>query len=305
MYKMKKRQVNVLLSTYNGEKYIEELLNSLLKQDYDDFIITIRDDGSLDRTRKILEKFNVYSNVKVIYGNNIGPTKSFFELLKICSDSEYYAFCDQDDYWCESKISRAIGKLVNREKKPLLYGSGVTIVDENLNVIRESRNKHFRPSFQNALMENVIPGCTLVINSEARTKILKEIPNDLRMHDWWMYQVISGIGEIVYDYESQILYRQHGQNTVGSDSSGLKKWIRRLNNINKTDKRLRYLMIHAKHLYRIHYDDMHSNNQKELFAFVNIEKGISHRIKYLIKGKAHRMNHLDNIIFKFLILIYI
>ncbi|MFC4710146.1 glycosyltransferase family 2 protein [Enterococcus eurekensis] len=300
---MKKGQVNILLSTYNGEEYLENLLNSLLQQDYKDFIISIRDDGSVDSTYQILEKFSSYSNVRIIYGKNMGPTNSFFELLKESGGSEYYAFCDQDDYWHETKISRAIDKLLERGEKPLLYGSGLTVVDENLNFIRETRNDKFRPSFENALVENVIPGCTLVINSEARNLIIKELPSDLRMHDWWMYQVVSGVGEVVYDYESRILYRQHGKNTVGSDFNLLDKWKRRISQLKKVNNRLKYIMIHADYLYEIHYDDMNVNSQKELLAFINTKKGFSQKIKYIFIGKTYRMNFLDNIIFKTLFLI--
>ena len=124
----------ILLSTYNGEKYLPELLESVLAQKDIYVDILARDDGSTDKTVEILKK---YDRVKVYGGNNLKPAKSFLDLIwKADINYDYYALCDQDDVWKEEKIISAV-KCIENIDKPALYSSAVEVVDKRLNIYPE------------------------------------------------------------------------------------------------------------------------------------------------------------------------
>ena len=149
-------QVCVLMSTYNGENYIVEQINSILKQINVTVELIIRDDGSSDNTSSIIRKFeNDYSNILFIQGENVGVGRSFMELLKYAPESDYYSFADQDDVWLEDKLCRAVNMIKELENEgvdncrhqilPVLYSSNQILVDENLNkygIRFESEPKH-------------------------------------------------------------------------------------------------------------------------------------------------------------------
>ena len=132
------KKVLVLLSTYNGEKYIETQVNSVLKQKKVDVDIFIRDDGSKDGTVAVIEKLND-SRISIFKEENKGATNSFFKLIKKTPlQYDYYALCDQDDYWEEDKLYAATVKLDNVDQtKPALYYSGQKLTDKNLQNISE------------------------------------------------------------------------------------------------------------------------------------------------------------------------
>ena len=144
--------------------------------------------------------------------NNIGVIASFFQLLMLASsEADYFAFCDQDDVWLPNKVSRAVSVLESIPQDiPLLYCSRVTIVDEKLNHLGLSKTLSRAPSFENALVENIVTGCTAVINRKSRQLFLRRIPRKALMHDWWMYLVVAAFGEVVWDPQSKDVYkRQH------------------------------------------------------------------------------------------------
>lgn len=232
--------VQILMSTYNGEEFLEEQLNSLIDQSHSKFKILIRDDGSTDDTLKIIRKYQENYNIELIEGKNIGVVASFFELIKNSdSNCEYFAFCDQDDYWEPVKLEKAIEKLENLEKRSRgsAYCSNLKLVDERLNFIKYQYQKKLQPSFENSIVENIVTGCTLVIDKKLRSEVLYGIDktdvNKILMHDWFIYIIASITGIIVYDEESYILYRQHGRNAVGMEVTFLGKIKRHFNNLRK------------------------------------------------------------------------
>lgn len=234
-------KVLVLLSTYNGEEYLRDQLESLLHQDYEDMDILIRDDGSTDDTVVTLKEYQfLNSNVQVIEGTNIGLKASFYELLKKGSereDVEYFAFCDQDDVWDEGKISRAVAALsgqlddqVGEEiyvnapdhemdySEPILYCSRTQLTDADLNPIPDrTHSGRVHPAFANALIENIVVGCTMVMNRRMARLAIKYEPEYCIMHDWWFYLVSTALGRVMYDSRSYLLYRQHRGNVMGID----------------------------------------------------------------------------------------
>ncbi len=216
-------RVAVVLSTYNGEKYLAEQLESIVGQDNVEVKLLIRDDGSRDSTVAIVRDFaSRHANVRLTAGANKGVTESFLSALKEAdSDCDFFAFADQDDVWDRRKLANAVERLtsVGDPSAPLLYCSQVELVDARLAHLRFGRMLR-EISFRNALFQNIVAGCTIVMNHRARDLIVRpSITRDILIHDWWCYLAISALGRILYDDRPTIKYRQHGNNVVGSQTT--------------------------------------------------------------------------------------
>lgn len=251
-------KVAVLLSTYNGEKYLLNQLQSIQKQTAKNFHIYIRDDGSTDRTTEIIEKFcenNVNCSV-LQSGRNLGAANSFMELLKLV-DEEYYMFCDQDDIWLKNKIKNSLDYLLLKEKGkkgvPVLIYTDAKVVDVRLNTIAESfiDTSGIVPDLVQkwgyVMINNVAPGCTYIFNKELR-KIAVNHPSDLPMHDWWMVLNAERYGELYFLNSADILYRQHDNNVIGVHEANLKQFLNKFIKLNDTLnnqlKQYRFLKAH-------------------------------------------------------------
>lgn len=222
-------KVIVLLSTYNGEKYLAEQINSLLKQEGVSVEIIVRDDGSTDSTCDMLNRWQSQGVIKWYSGGNAGAAGSFMELLYNSPDAEYYAFCDQDDIWFPDKLIRGISAI--KEKKtnnvPVLYFSAQTLIDEESNIIGHSIPKRLF-TFGESLLRNPAAGCTMIFNKATRDLIIKNPPRYVYMHDMWLYMSCQAVnGTIIFDPKPSMLYRQHGNNVVGCKQSLYQKAKRR------------------------------------------------------------------------------
>lgn len=213
-------KVALLLSTYNGERYIKEQLQSLRNQSYKDFTLYVRDDGSSDKTIEILKQHNDLNIVLVNDSNNLGPAKSFLTLLKLI-ESDYYFFLDQDDVWERDKIEVAISKISNHDG-PVLYHSDLTLVDSSLRIIEPSFDKHLGLEYPKAhklnylLLNNCFVGCTMAFNQALKNRTYLDDINNIRMHDWWIgLTAISINAKVIKDSRKTILYRQHCNNVTG------------------------------------------------------------------------------------------
>ena len=214
-------RVAVLMSTYNGEKYLEEQIDSILAQKNVKVDLIIRDDGSSDNTLKIIRHYaDKYDNVKFIDDNeHYGPSHSFMELLYNTDGYEYYSFADQDDVWKPQKINTAIQMLKGEKNVPCLYFSNQTIfMNDSERGLRF--NKEPSHSLSVVLYYNIPSGCTMILNSALRNECAKDskIPNKfikLRMHDVWVHVIALLKGKVIYDSRSFINYRIHNSNTVG------------------------------------------------------------------------------------------
>lgn len=222
-------KVIVLLSTYNGGKYLSEQLDSLVAQKGVDVGILVRDDGSTDTTLSILDEWQEKGLLSWYRSGNIGPGKSFMDLLKRAPSGAYYAFCDQDDVWLPEKLHLTMEKMKAVEEanpdKPVIVHTDMHVVDEKLEMIHESfwRSSGLRPdvlrTFPYLCVCNSVNGCTILMNSDARELILeKYVEQDLIIHD-----VISALtvayngGVIDYIEIPTVLYRQHSSNVVGAE----------------------------------------------------------------------------------------
>lgn len=222
------KKVEVFMSTYNGEKYLREQIDSILNQVGVEIRLTIRDDGSTDETRNILHEYENYERVRILYGKNIYLTKSFFTLVNNTDgESDYYAFADQDDVWCENKLCTAVSFLEqNAGDRAAVYYSSLEVVDSELNYMY-TISKSFN-NFATSLVINEVAGCTMVFNRKLLQLNKKYSGENARMHDHWFYLLCLAVHGYVYcDSDSYILYRQHSNNSVG----GIKSQRRRVHSL--------------------------------------------------------------------------
>jgi len=215
-------RVVVLMSTFNGERYVAEQLRSILDQLPERGRIFVRDDGSRDGTVAAIKALGD-SRISLVSGPNIGFGKSFLTLLAAApSDAEMVMFADQDDVWLPGKIDRAWQHLSRLPSTAALYGSAQMLADADLRPLHATPPWPFGPSFANALTENIITGCTAALNRPAVDLLQRAgVPDGVHFHDWWLYLVVSAFGTVVFDPEPTLLYRQHGSNQIGHGAGWL------------------------------------------------------------------------------------
>jgi glycosyltransferase involved in cell wall biosynthesis len=209
-------RISVALATYNGANYLEELLNSLLKQSLEPFEIVIVDDCSSDGTLAILESYQQrYKQIKIHVNNhNLGPISSFKKAVAECI-GDYFALCDQDDIWLQNKLEMSVHALSGRNppNKPSLVYSDLKLIDENGKIVSESfwKSQRMNPkseTFYTMFFGNVVTGCTVVFNKAMKAEMLA-MPDAVLMHDHWLALVAYGIGNVNVISSPTILYRDH------------------------------------------------------------------------------------------------
>ena len=190
-------KVCVLMSTYNGEKYLKEQLDSILNQNSIIVDILIRDDGSTDKTLNILDEYNKkYNNIRYYTGENLKSAKSFLDLLFTAGEYDYYSFSDQDDVWDRDKLLVAVSKLKEGYN---LYGCKKKIVNSNLEPLNKEDEIPSSLKLGNVILRCRISGCTMVFNRELRNYLLKCSPKIISMHDSWVLKVAVSTGKVFYD----------------------------------------------------------------------------------------------------------
>ena len=228
-------KIAVLMSTYNGEKYIRTQIESILSQKTDAEVkLIVRDDGSKDKTLDILKEYGI----DYYTGNNLGPAGSFIDLVKRTEGYDYYAFADQDDYWMENKLEESM-KLLRQISGPGLMYSNPEVVDKEL--VTYGRRVYRKKPYTN--METVvcagnIIGCTIMFNEELAQYIRKHrLPQHIKMHDYYLAAVCVSIGgSIRFDDNSYMKYRQHGNNTEGVPVSKLQTLLNRIGEVKTKSK---------------------------------------------------------------------
>lgn len=297
--------IKVLMSTYNGEKYIREQLDSILNQEDVDLSILIRDDGSKDSTLDILKEYKErYSNIEYYSEPNIGCGQSFYKLILDAPKSDYYAFADQDDIWDSNKLSQAISKLEGvSEDKPTLYCSWIRPVDKELNIIPFKETDPIDANLGMALTQAIAPGCSYVFNDILLEAFKKLGIDNIDIHDWALFRVATALDSYIYfDREAYFSYRQHENNLIGSQHNFIGHWIGRFKRFsNKDYQNIRSRM--AKKLRDVYYNDMSQENREKLDTFVNYDSNISSRIKLIRDREIGMIKKSDNLIFKILVLL--
>lgn len=282
------KKVQVLLSTYNGEKYIKEQIESILNQKEVEISLLIRDDASSDKTIEIIGKLADKNNNIIYYKDeNLGPARSFMDLLYKSGEYDYYAFADQDDIWKKQKLISAINML--KENEPSLYMSALEVVDENLNLI-ETKKVNGNLSFEGEMIRNFATGCTMVLNKKLCDIIKQYNPSYLIMHDSWITRVCYAVGgNVIIDDNSYIKYRQHTSNVLGYKDEGFQKIKRQFKIAFKNNISMRVNI--AKELKNGYYK-MLTNEAKEVVDnLINYQEDKKAK-KWLLHNKKFRTNNL-------------
>jgi hypothetical protein len=346
----------ILLSTYNGTAYLPELLESIVSQSWKHWDLWIRDDGSRDGTRKLLEDFARRFNSKspgeclapretqsegndnhhddaseagadtsanrihLFTEENMGVAASFFQLLEQAGGGyDGYAFCDQDDIWLPEKLERAA--LALDPGRPMLYHARQWLFEH------DSGDKTLSPlpvraRFSNALVQNQVVGCTMVINAILRECVLKSLqtlqsseatgsPPRIIMHDWWCYLLGSGTGTVSFDPEPVILFRRHGQSATPAALGSLTGGRRRLTAFRRQGWSISHIMDQADLLHQYFTSGQTDSScrlqERHLLLLeklVNLRSaGVLKRVGYLFTGRHRRSRPAETLLFRLLILL--
>ena len=266
-----KPKVLILLSTYNGEKYLRELLDSLFNQKDVDVTVFASDDISTDKTTEILDEYK--KNHKLNYRvnkENKNFTYNFLDLIykDTEGDYDYFALSDQDDKWLDNKVISAINLL--KETNRHVYFSNLTVVDENLqnpHPMNKFKVKNDKPT--SYILENICTGCTTVFDKEFLKQLKKHYPDNIYLHDYWLMLVAAFTSNFVYDQNSYILYRQHGGNQIGSGNESLVEYHRKF----KTSKSHRHNLI--VELLKGYESEIKPEDKKDLENFLKYREKFS------------------------------
>lgn len=221
--------ITILMAVFNGAPHLHEQMTSFAMQNGVTWSLIASDDGSTDNSRAIIEDFASHypGQVRIIDGPGMGAAENFRHLLRnLPADAEYAAISDQDDVWLPEKLGRAHEALAAADNGPALYCSRVQICDDDLNTAGLSRYFPRPPSFANALVQNMAGGNTIVLNRAAIDLALAADAEagPIVMHDWWLYQILTGAGgQVIHDRRPGLLYRQHSRNAMGTNAGLMAK----------------------------------------------------------------------------------
>lgn len=223
------QSVTILMSTYNGQKYLKEQLDSICNQTYPGSItVLIRDDGSRDETISVAESYPQTDNraVRVIKASNVGAQRSFLELIRAAEKSDFYFFADQDDVWDADKVACAVASMQS-QAGPVTYCSNYRLTDMDLQPYRNALLQ--KPKFTplQILFYNKIPGCVMGFNWELMELLQKLDIENAMMHDSLVLAFAAACGQVLYDQTPRICHRIHENNVVGDGHKKivLHKWI--------------------------------------------------------------------------------
>lgn len=288
--------VEILLATYNGERYIREQIDSILEQEYSDWIIRACDDASTDRTYEILSEYKKRFPDKFILEKNqkgFGSAKlNFFHLIKQ-STCDYVMCCDQDDVWLPDKISLTLQEMKKNEKEglPVLIHTDLKVVDETLQILSDSFFQHsnLRKSFRyrDILIQNHVTGCTMMMNRPLIGLLnMQESYEDILMHDWLAAAVAAGLGKVGFVDCSTMLYRQHAVNEVGAKKYGLALLISKLKN-SSIKKSLVDTTRQAKQIAMTYETKLKSEDYRLTYQYAKLfEKSKAYRVWFYFKNKV-------------------
>lgn len=276
--------VAIVMATYNGERYVGEQIESILKSSYQDFELFIFDDCSKDNTMSILYGYEEQNPSKIhVFRNeeNLGLTINFLRAVRNTT-MDYIMFCDQDDVWKPNKIGITLKRMrhmeaQNGKEKPIAVFTDAVVVDKELQVLQNSYSSSHnlnprKTDLSHILMENKLIGCTVMLNAALR-KVLQSnpLPTKARYHDWWVALIAASMGKIGYVNEGTLLYRQHGGNIVGGDdfASYVKN---RLSSLHDQKEALRSLYRQAEEFETIYQELLSEESSLIIKRFAELEQ---------------------------------
>lgn len=304
-------KVAILMSTYNGEKYLDEQILSIINQTYKNWHLYIRDDGSSDNTINIIRKYTRRDKRISLYNDheNVGVVKSFMILLRN-TNANYYMFSDQDDYWLNDKVEATMHKALKYENTvPMCIYTNYKPVDRELNSISREKGLEFvSNNFLDIIFTNYVTGCTLMLNNELKSLIKFETLNynKVYMHDWWIAMIAAKFGKLIYLDKVTLLYRQHGDNVVGSHNRNRTKTVfNRIFNISESIKELERI-IDISNEFNLEYGGRITGiDKKYIQGYGNLKKFSSLKYNYnLVRScPPRKLGLARRLFFKYLIVI--
>lgn len=287
-----KNEVCVLMSTYNGEKYIDDQIESIFSQNGVEVFLFIRDDGSIDYTTSIIKNRKEFDNhIFLIEGNNVGPTISFYEIMRFAYSYKkrfkFYAFADQDDIWLPDKLIKAIGILKQYNiDSPNLYYSNLKVVDEQLNYLYDRFASGYVTNTKRQIMAEICTfGCTCVFNRSALREMCRLENDELEYHDNWILWICSFLGKCYYDEQAYILYRQHGNNVSGSVHKGMDYIKHQFKRLKKIKDMTPCYENKAKLMLKYYEKQLNKDDKEILSILAYYRESILLKIKLLFTNK--------------------
>ena len=293
------KSVLILLSTYNGSKYLKEQINSILLQQDVKCSLLVRDDGSHDGTVKLLHDIELdYKNrIKIIEGENEGVYNSFSALVKYasqeCPQYDYYAFSDQDDIWLPDKIKSAVNMLSPLSKsKPLVYCSNSTMINKDGKKIKNLWREHEPVLNKNRILfVNYAQGCTMVFNKLALDMYCERAYKLGKLHDYMLALIGIYYGEMVYDENSYLLYRQHEGNVVGGNKKKYNR-IQTLKNLLLYDSKRNEFC----HGILEHFQDINIEDTNRIKRVANYRNNIISKLRLLFYRPIYYKTFRENLL---------
>ena len=281
---MENKKIDILMATYNGEKYLAEQLDSIINQTYHNWNLLIRDDNSTDKTLEIIQNYHKKDKrIKILKDNkgNLGIVRNFEELLK-SSESEFIMFSDQDDIWVENKLDMYLKMIEKIKNKGFMIHSDAILFDKNKsNILKDTfiSKKAINRGLENVFFNYFVQGATILISKEIKNFILP-FPKEVYLHDRYIHLISELFFERIFVNKALIYYRQHGDNQIGA-----KNTIRELLSKRYFDERDRQLIKIIYNKYGSLLTDDKKKLIEEYFKITDIEKNRFNRFLNLKKSK--------------------
>ncbi len=279
-----KQMVTILMASYNGIKYIEEQIKSIINQSYKDWQLIICDDCSTDGTFELISEYaKRHENIIAVKNEiNSGSAKNNFMQMIVKYKADYIMLCDQDDIWLKDKIKITYEKIVELEGKysretPVLVHTDLTIADESLKILCESYDYYSKANSKDSkmthlILENVATGCTIMYN-KALAELITDMPEFFVMHDWWLVLTAQLFGKVEYVDKPTMLYRQHGKNNTGAKNFTNPLSVLKLAmNKNFLKQNLYNTYLQAESLLNYYEDKLSQTDRKLLMLYKEIPK---------------------------------
>lgn len=299
--------VDIIMSSYNGEAYIKEQIDSILANTWTDWHLYVCDDGSKDDTEQIVKSYVEKYPDKIYWKpnqQNKGAAINFLDGARKAKGA-YVMFCDQDDFWLPEKIEVTLQCMKKAEESygketPLTVFTDAKVVDEKLFVMQESFHRSSKLDtgkldLAHMLMENKMMGCTMMLNRSLLNK-LKVFPKKVRMHDWWAGIVAASFGKIVYLEHPTMLYRQHTNNVVGSTAFRAEAVFSKAAAWKKQKQALADTQQQAGSLYELFKEELKEKDRQVIYEFAALHQRnwLSRRVK-LVQYKFWKSGAVRNI----------